>query len=195
MSDATSEDYYSSTATNPLHGPGQGSRATPSLWVLVGSIIMHCMHLKSDGVTFQDTTKQMTINYIMTGFVDDTTHWINQFDKALLGEYSQTEMYQDTQRTAQWWEQLLYATGGKLELNKCFYYPILWTFDEEGVPTLVHDIDDNITILSSENGTNVKIQSKSPYHSHRTLGIMENPSGRYDDKYESIFKLSQKWQY
>jgi len=96
-----------------------------------------------------------TINYIMTGFVDDTTHWINQFEKALIGEYSQTEMYQDTQRTAQWWEQLLYATDGKLELNKCFYYAILWTFDEEGVPTLVHDIDDHITILSSDNGTHV----------------------------------------
>ena len=45
-------------------------------------------------------------------------------------------MYQDTQQTAQWWEQLLHATGGKLQLTKCFYYPMIWQYDAEGVPLL-----------------------------------------------------------
>ena len=44
-------------------------------------------------------------------------------------------MYHDAQITAQWWEQLLFSTGGKLELTKCFYHPILWHFDDEGIPS------------------------------------------------------------
>ena len=36
------------------------------------------------------------------------------------------------QHDAQEWEQLLAATGGKLELSKCFYYILQWKFDEEG---------------------------------------------------------------
>ena len=195
LPDDISTEFYTSTTAQPLHGPGQGSRAAPSLWVLVSSIIMNCMSLKSGGVTSSDPQKQKTTHYIMTGFVDDTTHWINQFDKAITGEYTKDEMYQDTQRTAQCWEQLLYATGGKLELNKCFYYPIIWQFDEEGIPALTTTSDDNIKILSSETGEHVPIQAKSPYQSHKTLGILENPSGIYDDEYENIRKISEKWQY
>jgi hypothetical protein len=40
------------------------------------------------------------------------------------------------QDTAQLWEQLLYIPGGKLELSKCFYYPIIWSFDSEGAALL-----------------------------------------------------------
>ena len=76
------------------------------------------------------------MSYTMTGFVDDTTHWVNNFPRAIQGNYPTVEMYRDTQQTAQWWEQLLHSTGGKLELTKCFYYPIIWTFDKEGIPTL-----------------------------------------------------------
>ena len=98
------------------------------------------------------------MTHVMTGFVDDTTHWINNFDYALQGKYDIDQMYQDTQKTAQWWEQLLQATGGKLELQKCFYYPILWKFDTEGIPRLDNSDDThNIYIISSETGQKEKI--------------------------------------
>ena len=38
-----SDQSYGHTQQYPLHGPGQGSRAAPSLWAIVSSIIMHCM--------------------------------------------------------------------------------------------------------------------------------------------------------
>jgi len=154
---------------------------------------MHCMHHKSNSLTFQDPQEKIAIKYIMTGFVDDTTHWVNNFESAIKGKYSINAMYQDTQQTAQWWEQLLHATGGKLELPKCFYYPIIWNFDDEGIPQLEPTIPKQIHILSSETGARVRISSKSPHDSHKTLGIMENPSGNYDDEYNSILFKAQKW--
>ena len=117
----TSEEYYTNTDQTPIHGPGQGSRAAPSIWVLVSNIIMESMKIKSSGILFSDPTQQHTFQHIMTGFVDDTTHWVNNFNKSIKGQYTQQDMYQEIQQTAQWWEQLLSATGGKLELQKCFY--------------------------------------------------------------------------
>ena len=103
-------------------------------------------------------------------------------------------MYQDTQRTAQRWEQLLHATGGKLELQKCFYYPIIWQFDDEGIPTLKDSHDHHqVQITSSETGQPVTISAKSPHRSHKMLGIMENPSGNYNDEYKQIYQKSHKW--
>ena len=99
----TSEQSYRHNNTHPLHGPGQGSRAAPSIWVIISSIIMQCMAKKSNGLKFQDPTTQYGYTHIMTGFVDDTTHWINRFEEALGGHYSLENMYSDTQATAQWW--------------------------------------------------------------------------------------------
>ena len=102
---------------------------------------MHCMAHKSHGLSFSDPYGTTKIQHIMTGFVDNTTHWVNDFERVMVGTYSTNDMYSDTQHTAQWWEQLLYATGGKLELSKCFYYPILWRHDEEGIPSLSPQVD------------------------------------------------------
>ena len=190
----TSEQSYSSTDYQSLHFSGRGSQSAPSIWVYLSSIIMHCMKDKSRGIQFNDPYNTVQFHQIMTGFVDDTTHWTNNFPAALQGLYSQQAMYQDAQITAQWWEQLLYSTGGKLELEKCFYYPIMWHFDEEGIPSLQDfDEDQPITIISSENQEQVIINKKSPTSSHKTLGIMENPAGDYADEYQQLISLADKW--
>ena len=78
--------------------------------------------------------------------------------------------------------------GVKLELSKCFYYPIIWKFDDKGVPSLQSPSPDNdIQIISSETGETVTIASKPATSSHKTLGIMENPSGSYRDEYDKAF--------
>jgi len=189
-----SETYYHHTPEKPLHGPGQGSRAAPSLWVIVSSLLMQCMQDKSQGISFQDPMHQNTVKHIMTGFVDDTTHWINDFPRALRGRYEYPAMAQATQQTAQWWEQLLHASGGKLELKKCFYYNVSWEFNREGEPTITRQEDTNpIQITSSENGTSVMIDEKIPTKSHKTLGVYENPSGDYRDEYQQLLHKSKKW--
>ena len=89
---------------------------------------------------------------------------------------------------------MLYTTGGKLELKKCFYYPILWHFDDEGIPSLMDfEEDQPITIIYSENQAPVTISKKSPTSSHKTLGIMENPSGNYVDEYQQLVSIAEKW--
>ena len=40
------------------------------------------------------------------------------------------------QQTAQQWEHLLHTTGGALNLNKCYWYGIAWTFTPAGEPKM-----------------------------------------------------------
>ena len=140
---------------------------------------MKCMYDKSNGLSFQDPTQQYTTQHIRTGFVDDTTHWTNNFHRTLHGTYSTTEMLRDNQTTAQWWEQLLHTMGGKLELSKCFYYKIKGQFNTEGEPALsqTQDTQHAVQITSSETGSMVNISEKPPTESHKTLGVLENPAG------------------
>ena len=76
---------------------------------------------KSAGLQFVDPQQRVTATRIMDGFVDDTTAWVNSFLASLEDKYTLHNLHQDLQNTAQWWENLLYATGGKLETGKCFF--------------------------------------------------------------------------
>jgi hypothetical protein len=67
------------------------------------------------------------------GYVDDTFIFTSiqekkgkTIDPAILAK----QLQQNTQE----WEILLAATGGKLELSKCFYYILCWDSVAEGVP-------------------------------------------------------------
>jgi hypothetical protein len=80
----------------------------------------------------------------MDGFVDDTTIWSNAFLASLKSDQTK-QIAEDLKGAAQWWEELLVATGGKLELPKCFYYLIRWAFNGYGDARAV-DVKYPITI-------------------------------------------------
>ena len=150
------------------------------------------MEHKSNGLSFMSPNHTTTFKHIMTGFVDDTTHWLNNFRLALHGQYSQYEMYMTTQQTAQWWEQSLHATSGKLELSKCFYYPIIWKFNDEGVPELsLNDEDRQVTIISSENGQPVTIKKKWQPSLTKRSGYMKIPQGSIKMNTRIFFEFQQ----
>jgi hypothetical protein len=63
-----------------------------------------------------------------------------------------------------------------------------WTFDNEGVPTFT-PIDPEIhstTITDSETGHDMRINAIPGTRSHKTLGIMETPSGQNTDEFNRL---------
>jgi hypothetical protein len=105
------------------------------------------MPKKADGIQFQDPQRTLIVKQIMDGFIDDTTIWQNLSNN--LDEFSQGSIGEIAARlktAAHWWEQLLHATGGQLELPKCFYYLLHWVFDSEGQARLATPEELNIQI-------------------------------------------------
>jgi hypothetical protein len=113
---------------------------------------------------------------IMDGFVDDTTNWVNNFISSLTDHEPQMlTIAARLRESAQHWEQLLYSSGGALELEKCFYYLICWIFDDHVNPVL-HEISlPAIEIQSSVTNSNVTIKRLSCTTPHRTLSIQLQP--------------------
>ena len=183
-----SETSYTSSDEFPLYGPGQGGTGSAFIWAIVSAIILEIMKQEKRGVQFTNPTLERTIQRVMDAFVDDTTAWLNNFLKSL--QQNKTEKLEELattlQDTAQAWEQLLYSTGGALELSKCFYYIIAWKWNKEGRARLAtpDDIAPRISVTSSKTGNSVEIEMKDCREAHKTLGVMQNPACTHDAEYK-----------
>ena len=59
---------------------------------------------------------------------------------------------------AQLWHDLLWASGGKLELQKCGFHLIFYDFNKHGVPSM-RKISDLVIILENEKGEDIEIRT------------------------------------
>lgn len=167
----------------------------PGIWTIISCMLIECLRTKTDGATFFDTSREIKVNRVCSGFVDDITHLVNSFSKSLFGEESIEELKEKTRVTAQWWEELLHATGGKLELQKCFFYLMAWMFDGEGTAKLVsstESTDQQVSITNSKTGEEVTIERKECSESHKTLGAIENPTGDFHEEVKRLLEKSRK---
>jgi hypothetical protein len=180
----TSHLSYGTTPYHMIHGPGQGGRASPSIWTVLSCLILSCMPERSNGITLSDPTNTNSIHQTSSGFVDDITHWNINIAQSLHHPPSVSTITSDTQRMAQWWENLLFSTGGKLELTKCFYYIIYWTFNNKGVAHMLDttQLPQQVRLVDSETSNDIDIENKPCHESHKTLGAMENPTSLYSDE-------------
>ena len=171
---------YTSTFWNPIHGPGQGSRIGPALWVLVSCLMFRAMDSMCQGAQFCDPTQKFSHQRVSDGFVDDVANVFNFGLAAMLSaHYSPNMIAQGMHSEAQTWERLLWSTGGALELTKCFCYIMAWHFQQNGTPYLLSPAempDITIQLTSGADPTLHTIEHKSVYESHVTLGVCCNPA-------------------
>ena len=147
------------------------------------------------------------VKRIIDGFVDDTTLWVNDFKRELnlyntgSNRYASTDainilhnMIDETSQTAQWWENLLWSTGGELELSKCFFYVMHWYFDEKGQPQLANNetlkrLKCEIKITESATNQEANIRLLDSSEDHTTLGVKANPTG---DSHGEAIRMKNK---
>ena len=187
----TSSEFYSSLSDSHLHGPGQGSRSGPGMWALLSCTIIELMKERSPGLFLSDPSGSLEVSQIMTAFADDTTSFVNSFISSLDSSLDLSHLRSLCQDTAQWWEELLHTTGGRLELAKCFVYMIIWTFDDEGVPHLApSDTLSPISLRDSETTEKYTIDTLDCSLPHKTLGCMECPTGDNAPEYRRLREKS-----
>ena len=71
----------------------------------------------------------------MIGFVDDSNGQVNAFLQS--PQPSPEELISKMQEDAQTWNDLLWSSGGALELTKCSYQILHWEFKADGSPKIV----------------------------------------------------------
>ena len=172
---------YSSTDEHPTHGPGQGSRMAPALWLIICCLLFEAMSKLCRGAEFCNPRQTASHQRIGDGFVDDVTNFFNfGLAKMLLDDFGPVELAKGLQDEAQTWERLLYSTGGQLELSKCLYYLMIFDSKPDGTPILRAAQDmgtDLIRMTTGTSETSTEIEHRDCSKAHRTLGLHPAPTG------------------
>jgi hypothetical protein len=167
-----------------LLGVMQGAGHSGALWAITSSIMFDLME-HTPGATFHSPLQQRSIRRTGEAFVDDTTLWLLRMGLFLAAA---TIMMQET---AQRWERLLFATGGALNLAKCFWYGIEWRFTPTGEAKMIPDTDGPTISLTAGATPDCpkQLQRISTAEGQRTLGVRLTPDGT--DKTEFTYRVAQ----
>ena len=74
-----SESAFQHCKLYPVYGTGQGSSASPTIWVLISCRLFEIQDIYSTGASFESPTGKYKIQVHCIGFVDDTYSTVNKF--------------------------------------------------------------------------------------------------------------------
>ena len=133
----TASQEYTGSVDEPLFGTGQGSGASPAIWLGLVVILLNSLDRLSDedgitGLAFGDPWNEFRAKWRVGAFVDDT----NQGTIDPIGTLTIAELVNEIRRAGQLWESLLHISGGSLNLSKCSWTLQYWEW-EKGRPRLL----------------------------------------------------------
>ena len=102
----------------------------------------------------------------MIGFVDNTSGSVNDFsrDQPATPEHYIAKAQEDAQR----WNDLLSLSGGALNVEKCSYHFLYYTFNVDGLASLQSGtFGPQITIHFHDSDQTIPIKQLSSYRSHK----------------------------
>jgi hypothetical protein len=177
-----SERYIASTESAFLYVTGQGSGASPAVWLTLSTVLFSALQaLTIWGMVFTNPSGSIRTERHSDSFVDDTQNKANDAqlsepclddtqngvnDAFLPAPWSLQDLSNNLAHTSQSWERLLFCTGGSLELSKCFYYLIYWKWID-GLPTLYTKQElieqaPSISLTSGSNAVSHPISLRDP---------------------------------
>jgi hypothetical protein len=68
---------YQHSQETPIYGTGQGSCASPAIWLLICSLLIDCLSELGGGMKMTDVCSNNTLQQWIDGFVDDTSLFTN----------------------------------------------------------------------------------------------------------------------
>ena len=182
----TSVTFLTHTEEHPWHGSGQGAGNSPTLWLFISSTLFDCYEKEAHGATFATPDGSKHVTLFMTGFVDDTNSRTNAF---LSGQRPLIEdLASKAEHDAQWWSDLLWASGGKLEPKKCNYHHIRYVCDQQtGTPNLMMGTSWTRPIdIKGRDGEITQIEALPADEDHKSLGCHKGPSGELQAQLKAL---------
>jgi len=128
------DDHYSHSTENPFYGTGQGSGNNSTIWLVVSSALFRSSEDRANGASFESPYPTVGIVMHRVGFVDDMCRYVNLFDTD--DPPTPTTVIQLLTKDSQLWSDLLWRSGGSLELPKCTHHYSNYLFQDDGMPML-----------------------------------------------------------
>ena len=176
-----SDTEYHSTPLEPLFGTGQGSGASPAIWLSLVTVLLNAFDtLASEyniqGLEFTDPWKEISAKWHIGAFVDDT----NQATLDLTHSMTPDELIEQLRTAGQLWENLLHISGGALNLSKCSWSMQYWEW-RNGRPRLqpISTHDSPLLMTSGKSPDANIINRIANETAARTLGVYLNATGTF----------------
>jgi hypothetical protein len=183
-----SEGFYQHSDDSQVHGTGQGSKSSPPIWNFNSSIYIDTYDEAAHGATYYSVSGDpLTIG--MTGFVDDNNCNCNK--DAITHEVNSSPLLDRMNHDAQLWHDLLWTSGGTLELTKCQYHLIEWAFTMSGAPMLQTNQTNKPIELTSQIRRLLPIKQLKVGTSYKTLGTFVEPMQHQKTQYRSLLKKAK----
>ena len=159
----------------PLYGSGQGAGNSPSIWLFISSTLFDLQDEQAHGASFSTPGGTQQVRLTMVGFVDDSTGTCNDFQPT--GKCFLDTLAKRMQHDAQLWNDLLFCSGGRLELGKCSLHVLHFCFKADGTPVpLLKSFYHDISVRDSITGDRIPIPAKHATDAHKTLGNYKAPA-------------------
>jgi hypothetical protein len=86
-------ENYQHCQIYPIYGAGQGSSNSPTVWLVISSILLNCYKSKAYGAVFESPDQNLRLQLFRAGFVDNTASYVNKFrDNILLAPEPMIDM-------------------------------------------------------------------------------------------------------
>ncbi|KAI2501344.1 hypothetical protein MHU86_13142 [Fragilaria crotonensis] len=189
-----SEKSYGGTPVAPLFGTGQGSGASPAVWLTLVVLMLNTLdRVIPDRISFRSADGSIAHSRLVDAFVDDTALGFTDD-----GSRSFEELVTTLEQIAQTWEKVLHFSGGALNLSKCSWYAMVWDW-RKGRPQLreILPTDKEVQLTQGSGSIPVTIKRQELNQSTRILGVHQTrwETSRIilssQDKSRSTFKISK----
>ena len=172
-----SDNFLESTNTIPLFGSGQGSGASPIIWLTTCEVNMKVLRKLGYDVIFCSPRGDIKLHRHCDAFVDDTSLTVVSDIKAP-GAASR-ELLEKITHNGQIFEKSLWASGGALNLQKCAWYLLVGKWEGTKFTWRQNKSDSQKLLLTSEDSVDKQeIEKKNPTEEIRQLGVFNAPLGK-----------------
>ena len=174
------------TRRKPLFGIGQGNGGGPAIWLAHLNIMFQAISSVCKGAEIIGIENNTKLSTVGTGYVDDVTLNITVDNTE---DQTESMVRRKIKHIAQTWEELLFITGGKLELSKCFWVPITWKW-EKSRPKLnlkQHRATD-LVLRESETHEKVLIPRLKPTSAEKRLGVNYSVDGSWNQEHKYLMQ-------
>ena len=185
-----SEANYHGTVFEPLFGTGQGSGASPAVWLSLVVLLLHTFdRIVPHRMNFDPISGGRPHSRSSDAFVDDTSLGFTSTD-----DTSYEDIVTRLQEVAQTWEHLLFLSGGKLNLSKCSWFVLRWEW-KSGRPILrkLQQHDPKLSLSQGASSDKHAIKQTDLTHSSRMLGVLLNPMGDFSAHIDTLKKKADEY--
>jgi hypothetical protein len=127
-----SEAFITHSTAWPLYGTDQCSCNSLMIWCFISATLFDCNQSQANGAILKTSDRRVTITCSMVGFVDDSTGTDNSFGGTT--QPTPEELLNKMQHATQLCHDLLWCSGGMLELPKCSYHYLYFDYLPDGTP-------------------------------------------------------------